>query len=65
MAGTENVETSVDYKAVVVDTVALAEQQGTCVVVVSAVDAHQGQGQALAYQTSVACDQELAQEWER
>ena len=45
MAGTGKEDTGTVDKAVEVDTVVLAEQQGTCSVLVSAVDAHQGQDQ--------------------
>ena len=61
MVGTQKGETDVGDMAVVVDTVALAEQQGTCAVLASAVDAHQGQDQTPAF---VGSDQELAQTWE-
>ena len=53
MVGTEKEEAD---KAVVVDTVVQAEQQGTCAVLVSAVGVFQGQDQALPYSPFVGCD---------
>ena len=55
MVGTEE-EAGIADKAVVVDTVVQAEQQGTCAVLVSAVGVLQGQDQVLAYSPFVGCD---------
>ena len=56
MVGTEKEEAGIVDKAVVVDTVVQAEQQGTCAVLVSAVGVLQGQDQVLAYSPFVGCD---------
>ena len=64
VAGAEMEQAGTGDMAVVVDTVLQAEQQGTCAVLVSAVDVLQGQDKALACWAFVACVQEQAQRWE-
>ena len=51
----KQIEPGIGDKVVVVDTVVLAEQQGTCAVLASAVGALQGQTRVLAYWDFLGC----------
>jgi len=58
----KQIEPGIGDKAVVVDTVVLAEQQGTCAVLVPAVGALQGQAWVLAYWAFLGCQLELTRQ---